>query len=252
MIIGSLILATNPHDFFFLGISFTVVGTGFFKPNISTMVGKLFKAGDSRTDAGFSLFYAGINLGALLGGYLCIAIGKGELLSGLIPEDKRWNVAFGLAAIVMVISLINFVFTQRSLGPIGLIPERKLADGTVVPMEKWKVYGVYALTLVFVPLIMTMVSVPQYTDYFMWTVGPLTLIYLFYEMTKVNVAERKKLLAALVFIIFSIIFWGIYEQSGGSLSIFAANNLNKDLLGLDPNGVNNSGGAFFIIFLAFI
>ena len=82
------------------------------------MVGKLYKAGDSRTDAGFSLFYAGINLGALLGGYLCIAIGKGEMLSGLIPEDKRWNVAFGLAAIVMVISLINFVFTQRSLGPI--------------------------------------------------------------------------------------------------------------------------------------
>ena len=204
MIVGSLILATNPHDFFFLGISFTVVGTGFFKPNISTMVGKLYKAGDSRTDAGFSLFYAGINLGALLGGYLCIAIGKGEMLSGFIPEDKRWNVAFGLAAIVMVISLINFVFTQRSLGPIGLMPERKLADGTVVPMEKWKVYGVYALTLVFVPLIMTMVSVPQYTDYFMWTVGPLTLMYLFYEMTKVNVAERKKLLAALVFIIFSI------------------------------------------------
>ncbi len=250
MIVGSLILATNPHDFFFLGISFTVVGTGFFKPNISTMVGKLYKVGDSRTDAGFSLFYAGINLGALLGGYLCIAIGKGEMFSDFIPEDKRWNVAFGLAAIVMVISLINFVFTQRSLGPIGLMHERKLADGTVVPMEKWKVYGVYALTLVFVPLIMTMVSVPQYTDYFMWTVGPLTLIYLFYEMTKVNVAERKKLLAALVFIIFSIIFWAIYEQSGGSLSIFAANNLNKDLLGLDPNGVNNSGGAFFIIFLA--
>ncbi|MGZ5265124.1 MAG: peptide MFS transporter, partial [Kaistella sp.] len=233
-----------------LGIAFTVVGTGFFKPNISTMVGKLYKSGDSRTDAGFSLFYAGINLGALLGGYLCIAIGKGEMLSDLIPEDKRWNVAFGLAAIVMVISLINFVFTQRSLGPIGLMPEKKLADGTIVPMEKWKVYGVYALTLLFVPLIMTMVSVPQYTDYFMWTVGPLTLIYLFYEMSKVNVAERKKLWAALVFIMFSIIFWGIYEQSGGSLSIFAANNLNKDLLGLDPNGVNNSGGAFFIIFLA--
>ena len=250
MIVGSLILATNPHDFFFLGISFTVVGTGFFKPNISTMVGKLYKSGDSRTDAGFSLFYAGINLGALLGGYLCIAIGKGEMFSQLIPEDKRWNVAFGLAAIVMVISLINFVFTQKSLGPIGLMPEKTLADGTVVPMEKWKVYGVYLLTLIFIPLIMKMVSVPEYTDYFMWTVGPLTLIYLFYEMAKVNPSERKKLWAALVFIVFSIVFWGIYEQSGGSLSIFAANNLNKDLLGLDPNGVNNSGGAFFIIFLA--
>ncbi|TXF75110.1 peptide MFS transporter [Chryseobacterium sp.] len=250
MIVGSLILATNPHDFFFLGISFTVVGTGFFKPNISTMVGKLYRPGDSRTDAGFSLFYAGINLGALLGGYLCIAIGKGEMFSNLIPEDKRWNVAFGLAAVVMVISLINFIFTQRRLGPIGLMPQKILADGTVIPMEKWKIYGVYLLTLVFVPLIMKMVSVPQYTDYFMWTVGPLTLIYLFYEMSKVTLSERKKLWAALVFIMFSIIFWGIYEQSGGSLSIFAANNLNKDLLGLDPNGVNNSGGAFFIIFLA--
>ncbi len=250
MIVGSLILAFDPHNFFFLGIAFTVVGTGFFKPNISTMVGKLYKTGDSRTDAGFSLFYAGINLGALLGGYLCIAIGKGEMLSSVIPEDKRWNVAFGLAAIVMVISLINFVFTQRSLGPIGLAPQKLLADGTKVALEKWKEYGVYILSLIFVPLIMVMVSVPQYTDYFMWTVGPLTLIYLFYEMTKVNDSERKKLWAALVFIVFSILFWGIYEQSGGSLSIFAAKNLNKDLLGLDPNGVNNSGGAFFIIFLA--
>lgn len=250
MIVGSLILATNPHDYFFLGISFTVVGTGFFKPNISTMVGKLYKSGDSRTDAGFSLFYAGINLGALLGGYLCIAIGKGEMLSSLIPEDKRWNVAFGLAAIVMVISLVNFIFTQRQLGPIGLQPQKLNSDGTFSALAKWNEYSVYILSLVFVPLIMIMVSVPEYTDYFMWTVGPLTLIYLFYEMTKVTSAERNKLWAALVFIIFSIVFWGIYEQSGGSLSIFAANNLNKDLLGLDPNGVNNSGGAFFIIFLA--
>lgn len=250
MIVGSLILAFEPHQFFFLGIAFTVVGTGFFKPNISTMVGRLYKSDDSRRDAGFSLFYAGINLGALLGGYLCIAIGKGEMLSSIIPEDKRWNVAFGLAAIVMVVSLINFVFTQRRMGPIGLAPQKILADGTKVALEKWKEYGVYVLSLIFVPLIMVMVSVPQYTDYFMWTVGPLTLIYLFYEMSKVTFPERKKLWAALVFIVFSILFWGIYEQSGGSLSIFAAKNLNKDLLGLDPNGVNNSGGAFFIIFLA--
>ena len=250
MIVGSLILAFEPHQFFFLGIAFTVVGTGFFKPNISTMVGKLYKSDDARRDAGFSLFYAGINLGALLGGYLCIAIGKGEMLSSVIPENKRWNVAFGLAAIVMVISLINFVFTQRRMGPIGLAPQKILADGTKVALEKWKEYGVYVLSLIFVPLIMVMVSVPEYTDYFMWTVGPLTLIYLFYEMSKVNSSERKKLWAALVFIVFSILFWGIYEQSGGSLSIFAAKNLNKDLFGLDPNGVNNSGGAFFIIFLA--
>jgi len=250
MIVGSLILATDPHKFFFLGIAFTVVGTGFFKPNISSMVGQLYKPNDSRADAGFSLFYAGINLGALLGGYLCIAIGKGEILGNTIPENLRWNVAFGLAAIVMVISLINFVFTQRSLGTIGLQPGHPNNEIKSAPIAKWQEYGVYALSLIFVPIIMVMVAKTQYTDYFMYTIGPLTLIYLFYEMTKVTASERKKLWAALVFILFSILFWGIYEQSGGSLSIFAAKNLNKDLLGLDPNGVNNSGGAFFIIFLA--
>lgn len=250
MIVGSMILAANPHDYFFLGISFTVVGTGFFKPNISTMVGKLYKSGDSRTDAGFSLFYAGINLGALLGGYFCVAIGKGEMFSSIIPENKTWNVAFGLAAVVMVISLINFIFTQKRLGPIGLQPMKILKNGESVAMEKWKEYGVYVLSLIFVPMIMIMVAKTQYTDYFMYTVGPLTLIYLLYEMSKVSKVEKNKLFAALIFILFSIIFWGIYEQSGGSLSIFAANNLNKDLLGLDPNGVNNSGGAFFILLVA--
>ncbi|GEN77044.1 peptide MFS transporter [Chryseobacterium hagamense] len=250
MIIGSLILAADPHKFFFLGIAFTVVGTGFFKPNISSMVGQLYKPNDSRADAGFSLFYAGINLGALLGGYLCIAIGKGEILAKVIPEALQWNVAFGLAAVVMVISLINFVFTQKKLGPIGLQPGHPENEIKSAPIPKWIEYGVYALSLIFVPVIMVMVAKTEYTDYFMWTVGPLTLIYLFYEMSKVTPSERKKLWAALVFILFSILFWGIYEQSGGSLSIFAAKNLNKDLLGLDPNGVNNSGGAFFIIFLA--
>ncbi|WP_326982389.1 peptide MFS transporter [Chryseobacterium sp. MYb264] len=250
MIVGSIILAIDPHTHFFLGIAFTVVGTGFFKPNISSMVGQLYKPNDSRADAGFSLFYAGINLGALLGGYLCIAIGKGELLANQIPEELRWHLAFGFAAVVMVVSLINFVFTQRSLGSIGLQPGHPENEVKSAPIPKWQEYGVYVLSLIFVPIIMTMVAKTEYTDYFMWTIGPLTLIYLFYEMTKVTTAERKKLWAALVFILFSILFWGIYEQSGGSLSIFAAKNLNKDLLGLDPNGVNNSGGAFFIIFLA--
>ncbi|NML71613.1 peptide MFS transporter [Chryseobacterium sp. RP-3-3] len=250
MIVGSLILAADPHKFFFLGIAFTVVGTGFFKPNISSMVGQLYKPNDSRADAGFSLFYAGINLGALLGGYLCIAIGKGEILGSVISEAMRWNVAFGLASVVMVISLINFIFTQKRMGTIGLQPGHPLAEVKAAPIPKWKEYGVYVLSLIFVPIIMKMVAKTEYTDYFMWTIGPLTLIYLFYEMSKVTASERKKLWAALVFIIFSIVFWGIYEQSGGSLSIFAAKNLNKDLLGLDPNGVNNSGGAFFIIFLA--
>lgn len=240
MIVGSCILAANPKEFFFLGISFTIIGTGFFKPNISTMVGSLYKTGDARRDAGFSLFYSGINIGALLGGYVCIAIGK----------NYSWNLAFGLAAIVMAISLITFVFTQNSLGPIGLSPLQKNADGS---SKKWNEILVYIGSLAVVPVIMVMVAKTEYTDWFMYIIGPCTLLYLFYEMTKCSTEERKKLIAALVFILFSILFWAFFEQSGGSLSLFAANNLNDTLLGVikaDPNGINNSVNSLFVIIFA--
>jgi POT family proton-dependent oligopeptide transporter len=238
MIAGSLILAIDPHQFFFLGISFNIIGTGFFKPNISTMVGSLYKKDDYRRDAGFSLFYSGINIGALLGGYICITIGK----------SYSWNLAFGFAAIVMTISLLTFIFTQKKLGPIGLSPFKNDQKN-----RKWYEYAVYFGSLLVIPVIMTMVAKTQYTDWFMYIIGPATLIYLFYEMRKYSVAERKKLVAALVFIIFSILFWAFFEQSGGSLSLFAANNLNDKLLGiihLDPNGVNNAANSLFVIIFA--
>ena len=230
MITGSAILAFDPVRFFFLGISFTVIGTGFFKPNISTMVGALYKPNDVRRDAGFSLFYSGINVGALLGGYACIAIGKGELFSSIVPENLRWNVAFGLAGVVMTISLLTFLFTQRSMGPIGLSPFETGKEGASVTKKdgtsavvksgkRWYEYAVYAGSLAVIPIIMTMVAKTEYTDWFMYIIGPCTLIYLFYEMSKHTVSERKKLMAALVFIVFSVIFWAFFEQSGGSLSI---------------------------------
>ena len=246
MIVGSGILAYDPHEFFFLGISFTIIGTGFFKPNISTMVGKLYHTNDVRRDAGFSVFYAGINIGALLGGYACITIGK----------EYSWHLAFGLAAIVMTISLLTFLFTQKSLGPIGLPPgqDEEVTDRKSIN-RKWYDYAVYVGSLAIIPVIMIMVAKTQYTDWFMYTIGPATLLYLIYEMTKYGWAERKKILAALIFILFSILFWAFFEQSGGSLSLFAARNLDNTLLGvvkLDPNGVNNSANSLFVIIFAFI
>lgn len=239
MITGSCILAFNPKDLFFLGISFTIIGTGFFKPNISTMVGSLYKDGDARRDAGFSLFYSGINIGALLGGYACIWVAK----------NYSWNLAFGFAAIVMTISLLTFVYTKKSLGPIGLSPFIKNGTDTG---KKWYDYAVYAGSLIAIPAIMSLVSNPEYTDMFMYIVGPCTLLYLGYEMTKYTWSENKKLIAALIFIIFSILFWAFFEQSGGSLSLFAANNLKDELLGikLDPNGVNNAANSLFVIIFA--
>ncbi len=248
MIVGSVILAFSPKDLFFTGIGFTIVGTGFFKPNISSMVGQLYKDNDIRRDAGFSLFYAGINLGALLGGYVCIAVANGTLWQGFVPENLRWNYAFGFAAIVMVISLLTFTQTQKSLGEIGLSPLKNIEN------SKRKIYEIatYIGSLILIPIIILMVANTVYTDYFMMIIGPVSILYLFYEMRNFSIAENKKLIAALVFIIFSIFFWAFYEQSGGSLSLFAANNLNTNLLGieLDPNGVNNSSGAFFVIVFA--
>ena len=249
MIIGSLILMVDPHEYFFLGISFLIVGTGFFKPNISSMVGQLYKAGDHRRDAGFSLFYSGINIGAFLGGMLMIGVGKGEILSGTIPEDLRWNVAFGLVALVMVISLLNFLFTHKGLGPIGDSP----IDFKQFKQKRWYEYAVYAGALVAIPLIIVMVSNTKYTDYFMYFIGPFSLIYLGYEMTKLTKSENYKILAALVFIIFSVVFWAIFEQAGGSLSLYAAEHLNNEIAGvggIDPNMVNNSANALFIILFA--
>ena len=248
MIVGSVILAINPKEFFFLGVSFTIVGTGFFKPNISSMVGMLYKEGDQRTDAGFSLFYAGVNLGAILGGYFCIAIGKRELFATHIQEGLEWNVAFGLASIVMIISLLTFTQTQKSLGEIGLSP--------LMHLEKKKRFlyeiGTYIGSIVIIPIIIVMVSNTKYTDYFMYTIGPVSLLYLIFEMKGFSIQENKKLIAAVIFMLFSIVFWAFFEQSGGSLSDFAAENLNKIVLGieLDPNGVNNSANSVFVVAFA--
>src|SRR5580658_2466618 len=95
MVLGSFTLAFSPHDLFYIGISISIVGTGFFKPNISTMVGQLYRHGDPRQDAGFGLFYSGINIGALVGGALCI----------YVADAFSWNAAFSLAGIGMTSGL---------------------------------------------------------------------------------------------------------------------------------------------------
>jgi len=248
MIVGSVILAIDPKQFFFIGIGFTIIGTGFFKPNISTMVGKLYKDDDNRRDAGFSLFYAGVNLGALIGGYLCIAVANGNMLSSVVPVHLRWNVAFGFAAIVMIISLLTFVQTQKSLGEIGISPLLDLDNSKRKTYE----YLTYIGSIVVIPVVILLVSNSGYTDMFMYIIGPCSLLYLLYEMKNFSVKENKKLIAALVFILFSIVFWAFFEQSGGSLSLFAASNLENTLLGfkVDPNGVNNSANSLFVIAFA--
>ena len=239
MIAGGAVIAFSPEEMFYIGTCFFIIGTGFFKPNISTMVGALYHTNDSRRDAGFSLFYAGINLGALLGGILMVWVGK----------YHSWPLAFGLVSIVMTISLVNFFLTKKSLGPIGLSPLHP-----DMPRNRRKFYEIatYVGSLISIPFILMLVTNTGYTDLFMYIIGPFTLVYLGWEMRQFNREENKRLLAAVVFILFSILFWAFFEQSGGSLSLFALNNLNHSLLGIpmDPNVVNNSSNSLFVIIFA--
>ena len=298
MILGGLVIAFSPHELFYIGICFTIIGTGFFKPNISTMVGQLYHEDDPRRDAGFSLFYSGINAGALLGGSLMIYVGK----------YHSWRLAFLLVSVVMAISLLNFWLYRKHMGPIGLSPLRE----TNTPKSQLiKEIAVYLGTMLTIPLILLLVTNTAYTDIFMYIIGPVALAYLLFMMRTFTDADgtkgktlwltltavlvlvvgalqvldaldvgigqtveqvawfatgvslvlamvtgnkvQKRLHAALVFILFSIVFWALYEQAGGSLSIFALNNLRHVLFGfipMDPNVVNNGANALFIILFA--
>ncbi len=239
MVIGNMLIAFSPQDLFYYGIAFSIIGTGFFKPNVSSMVGELYHEKDGRRDAGYGLFYAGINVGGLLGGALCIFLGK----------YYSWNLCFLAAAIVMVIGLLTFLFTKKHLGPIGDSPLLNHTSSKRMIFE----IAVYAGSLLSIPLIFIMVQKTEYTDYFMYSIGLTALGYFIYELLRIADAQaRKKLLAAFSFIFFYFLFNAIYEQSGGSLSLFAMDNLDSNLAGLtiDPNIVNNSSNTFFVIVLS--
>lgn len=238
MILGNLLIAFDPHTYFYAGITLSIIGTGFFKPNISSMVGDLYAEDDPRRDAGFGLFYSGINIGALLGGAVCVYLGT--------SEDWGWNYAFLSAAVVMTIGLITFAFIRKSLGPIGNSPLLELPKTKRTTQE----IAVYIGSLLSLPLIYIMIRNTDYTDYFMYTIGPIAVLYFLYEMFKEKeIKSQKKLLAAFVFIIFSIIFWAFFEQSGGSLALFAKDNLHHSLLGIEmnPNIINNTSNSLFVI-----
>ncbi len=238
MILGNLIIAFDPHSMFYFGITCTIIGTGFFKPNISSMVGELYKEGDVRRDAGYGIFYAGINIGGLLGGALCVYLGK----------YHSWSLCFLAAAIVMVIGLITYFGTKKSLEPIGNSPLAKQTPKKRTTKE----IAVYVGSIVLLPVMYFLIHSSNFTDIFMYSIGIIALVYLGYEISKLDNSYKKKVFAAFIFIFMYLIFNAIYEQSGGSLSLFAKDNLVHDLLffTIDPNIINNSSNSFFIILIS--
>jgi proton-dependent oligopeptide transporter, POT family len=237
MILANVVLFVDAQNFFYIGMCLLIVGTGFFKPNISTMVGDLYRDGDARIEAGYGLFYSGINLGATLAG----------LLMPLIAFKYGYNMAFGASAIAVAIGLVVFLSTKKSLGPIGNTPahlKNPQRDSMLV----------YIGSILAMPLVYIMITNTAYTDLFMYIAGPITLVYILYQAFKLDSGARNKLIAAIIFCLFSIIFWAFFEQSGGSLNLFAKNNLHDQFMGMTllPSSVNNSANSIFVIAFSFI
>ncbi|MBX7224868.1 MAG: peptide MFS transporter [Chitinophagales bacterium] len=236
MAIGHLVLAIPTENSFFVGMAFLISGNGFFKPNISTMVGKLYRPGDPRRDGGFSIFYMGINIGAAFGGLIC----------GYIGQTINWHYGFGLAGIFMILGLIVFLLGQKSLGEIGIKPEVSVSKGNNNLLAQ---IGVVGLSLALVPLFIfllhnyTLMGSIMIPFCIIATIGMIVLAFL------QDAKTRDKMLTAIILIVFSAFFWAFYEQGGGSLNLFAARNVN--MLGMSSAAINNFINPFYIILLGF-
>lgn len=260
MAIGTFTMAMPGAFPFYLGISILIVGNGFFKPNISTMVGALYKPGDPRRDAGFSLFYSGINIGAVLSGLTIAYIGT----------SISWSLGFALAGVCMLFGLGLFMYTQKTLGPIGQppAPEKLKEKKFGINKNAW----VYILSILFMPFFFVLVYFPfevdltflfgqetdaegnlvpymvQFSDLFMITIAIVIFGFLVYTLLTVAKEEKSKMFVAVVLILFSVLFWSFFEQGGGSLNFFAIGNVESH--GLNMTQVNNTINGLWVVIMA--
>lgn len=248
MAIGTFMMALPGSLAFYLGVSILIVGNGFFKPNISTMVGSLYKEGDPRRDAGFSLFYSGINIGAVLSGLTIAYIGT----------SISWSLGFALAGVCMLFGLGIFIFTQKSLGPIGLPPEPEKLKEKVLGIPRGPLF--MGASLLLIPLFFAFVYFPidinlgesigvlSLTDLIFLLAAILTTAYVIYQIRTATKDEGRKLTVAGVLILFSVVFWSFFEQGGGSLNFFAVGNVTSH--GLNMTQVNNTINGLWVVLLA--
>ncbi len=239
MAIGHLVLAIPSETTFFLGLGFLISGNGFFKPNISSLLGRFYSENDPRKDAGYSIFYMGINSGAFLGSALC----------GYLGQKINWHLGFGTAGFFMVLGLVTFVLFNRILENHGHPPApEKLEAKTAGTKNERLLYG---LGFALVPLMLLLVKFYSFTNFVMIPLGIAALVYIVFTGFQFEKEVREKLFAATILILFSVVFWGFYEQSGGSLNLMALRNVDMQVAGtLLPSAmVNNSVNPFYIILL---
>jgi POT family proton-dependent oligopeptide transporter len=208
-------------NIFYLALSLIIMGVGFLKPNISTLVGQLYPQGDPRRDPGFTLYYYGINMGSFWAAVLC----------GYLGQTVGWWAGFGLAGVGMLAGFIVFVLGKPLLQGKGEPPDMaRLKAPLFGPLNREGIIylgALLGLVLVF--------FVVQKNSLVGWALGIGTLVVLTYVgihmATKCTKVERERLMLALALVFGSVVFFTLFEQAGSSLSLFADRNTNLDLIG---------------------
>ena len=246
---GHFCLALDNVATFFLGLVLIVLGTGLLKPNISTMVGELYPQGDARRDAGFSIFYMGINLGAFVAPIVCSWLG----------EKIGWHVGFAAAGVGMVLGLIQYQLGGKYLGTAGLYPDTGREPGVRAGHFRSLLLGIGAVGLIIAAIFglraagtldISMAAAADGVGYLIVSIAVLYFAYMFF-FGGLDKTERKRVTAIFVLFIFSALFWSGFEQAGSSLNLVADRLTDRVFFGWEmPAGWLQSVNAGFIIILA--
>jgi POT family proton-dependent oligopeptide transporter len=235
---------------FFVGLMLIVMGSGLFKTCISVMVGALYPPSDSRRDAGFTLFYMGINIGALLA----------ALIVGVFKEQELWHLGFGVGGLGMLVSLLVYRFSaKKTLNHYARVknikPEWEQTTGRFQNVGRW-VIGCLALLALLVILVATGLlpfNPMLVAEYMTYAIAAVVLLYfaVMFISPRLSSADKKRLLVCFLLIIGSTLFWSSFDQQPTSFNLFADRYTDLEVLGFDiPSIWFQSLNPLFILLLA--
>ncbi|HEX2762475.1 MAG TPA: peptide MFS transporter [Allosphingosinicella sp.] len=213
---------------FWAALAFIIVGSGFLKANISVMVGQLYKLTDVRRDGAYTIFYMGINVGAAIG----------TILVAYLGQTVGWGWGFGLAGIGMLAGLLVFVLGKAALRGVGEAP------GPLTRSREWTLYGI---GLAAVAVIWALVQYQDVIQGLLAVSGIALLGYVLYESFKLPKEPRERMFAILFLISLNPLFWGLFEQAGGSMNLFTDRFVDRSGV---PAGIFQSINPIYIILLA--
>jgi POT family proton-dependent oligopeptide transporter len=212
--IGYTLMSIPNERALFLGLSIVILGNGFFKPNVSGIVGDLYEPEDPRRDGGFTLFYMGINIGALIP----------PIFAGALVAAYTWGAGFLAAALGMIFSLITFLWGRKYFGEAGAAPHEK---------HRFSLYALIFVGMIgLIFLLQIILRHPAEADLFLFFVSLAVIGVVLYFLSKEDPIHRRRMIACLVLILLSVGFWAVYNQTYTSLMLFADRNMSKEFLGL--------------------